>query len=314
MSAVGEAPLVSTIIPTYNRSVEVLRAVRSALCQTYDRQEVLVVDDGSTDDTEAQLSSHFGTRIRYLKKANGGVSAARNFGMREARGEFIAFLDSDDEWRSDKLRLQVEFLTAHPEFGLVVTDIEWVDPNGETTRVERRREHFPASGDVLASALREPTITPSTAMLRKRVVDEVGEFDVALKTAEDIEYYLRIARRYKVGLIDQALTKYMAGHESLSAPSGAFVDYVRVMEKFIDDNADRITAVERRQALFSTYERCARGLTWMSNYGAAAKLSLRAVPQVRDSKQALQLARAAGRLLYYSVRSRVENTQTKGHH
>jgi len=119
-------PVVSAIIPTYNRARDVRVAVASVVGQTYpvSSLEILVVDDGGSDDTEEVLAREFGDRIRYLRKPNGGVSAARNYGMEHATGEFLALLDDDDEWRPSKVELQAEILEARPEIGMVVTDTE----------------------------------------------------------------------------------------------------------------------------------------------------------------------------------------------
>src|SRR5690242_5703997 len=123
---------ITTVIPTYNRSADVVLAVESALAQRYpsDQHEVIVVDDGSTDDTEAVLAARFGDRIRYMKKQNGGVSAARNFGIEHARGDAVAFLDSDDTWEPDKLAAQAAILAARPRVAMVLTSMIMVDGEG----------------------------------------------------------------------------------------------------------------------------------------------------------------------------------------
>src|SRR5262249_33901781 len=121
--------LVSVIIPTYNRASAVRSAITSALRQTHPQIEVIVVDDGSTDDTKATLAA-FGDSIRALHQPNAGVSAARNTALRHARGEFVAFLDSDDEWFDWKLAAQVAAMRGNPAAGLVWTDMSAVDPSG----------------------------------------------------------------------------------------------------------------------------------------------------------------------------------------
>ena len=146
--------LVSTIIPTYNRSQDVVVAVQSALDQTYpaDLHEILVIDDGSTDDT-AEVLARFGDRIRYVRKPNGGVSAARNHGIDLARGEAIAFLDSDDTWAPDKIARQVALLQARPEIDLVLTSIVVVNPDGSEKERYSRRTTLPTDGHVLRYVL-----------------------------------------------------------------------------------------------------------------------------------------------------------------
>src|SRR5688572_11723596 len=122
-------PLVSAVIPTFNRRDDVVIAVGTVVAQTYPAAslEIIVVDDGGTDDTEAALRARFGDRVRYLKKPNGGVSSARNHGMAAARGDYLALLDSDDEWLPTKIEKQVAFLERHAGFGMVITNVERMD-------------------------------------------------------------------------------------------------------------------------------------------------------------------------------------------
>src|SRR6187551_2399542 len=125
-------PLVSVIVPTFNRAYCLNRAVDSVLAQTHANCEVLIVDDGSTDDTAERVQQWYGNRsnVRYLKQANAGVSAARNTGLRAATGDFIALLDSDDVWLRWKIEVQLACLAALPEAGMIWTDMEAVDPDG----------------------------------------------------------------------------------------------------------------------------------------------------------------------------------------
>src|SRR5262245_58457673 len=134
-------PLVSVIIPSYNYGCYVQQAVDSALSQSYPNQEVIVVDDGSTDDTEVRLAA-YGKRIRYIHQKNQGLSEARNTGIREARGEFLAFLDSDDAFHPKKTELQMAYLMAHPEVSLVGTEM-FSDERVVWRQVDP--EHIPAT-------------------------------------------------------------------------------------------------------------------------------------------------------------------------
>jgi glycosyltransferase involved in cell wall biosynthesis len=296
--AASAEPLVSTIIPTFNRSQLVRHAVRSALAQSYTRQEVLVVDDGSTDDTRAALDREFSGRIRYFHKPNGGVSSARNLGLAEARGDLLCFLDSDDAWHVDKIARQVAFLEARPDLALVVTDFAWVDQSGRITRVVHRRAALPRDGHILPDVLSEPTIVTPTAMLRRSVYEAVGGFDTELRTAEDIDFYLRIARRFGIGLLEEPLTHCRVGHESLSAPKNAFDDYARVVERFVTGEPS-LDQEQRRAALFITYRRCARGLLWMGDYAGAARFGLRAAHQVRTLSDVGKLTHTSASFVYH---------------
>lgn len=250
--------LVSTVIPTYNRREELPRAIDSALAQSYGNQEILVVDDGSTDGTAQMLAERYGDRVRCICRANGGVSRARNQGMREARGEFIALLDSDDEWLPAKLEKQVALLQAHADWGMVLCDVQRVDPERRYTDVLRRREAIPRDGEVLLSVLRMPSLVPASLLMRRSVFDAVGGFDESLRTAEDIDFHLRVAAHCGIGVVEEPLVLAMRGHAGLSAYAGTQADYIRVMERFLQAHHSRIPARDAHEALFIAYARNAR--------------------------------------------------------
>lgn len=252
------AGLVSTVIPTYNRREELPRAIDSALAQTYRNQEILVVDDGSTDGTSGMVAQRYGDRVRCIQRPNGGVSSARNHGMREARGEFIALLDSDDEWLPTKIEKQVALLQAHPDWGMVLCDVQRVDPQHRPTDILRRREAIPHDGDVLVPLLRMPSLVPASILLRRSVLDSVGGFDESLRTAEDIDFHLRVAAHGGIGVVEEPLVLAMRGHEGLSSYPGTQRDYVGVMERFLQAHRSRIPARAAHDALFIAFVRNAR--------------------------------------------------------
>lgn len=201
-----DRPTVSVIIPTYNRATLLRRAVDSALSQTMSELEVLVVDDGSSDDTAGVIGSYGDARLRYLRQAsNMGVSAARNRGMREARGEFIAFLDSDDEWLPHKLELQVERLRQSPsDVGLLYGAVENHDEGGH------RDTHVPSHrGDVFDDFLTVNVIHgTSSVVIRRSVVATVGFFDEGIPAIEDYDYWLRVARFFRVDFVEEPVSRY----------------------------------------------------------------------------------------------------------
>ena len=204
--ASGGRPAVTVIIPTYNRAGLLPRALGSVLAQTFGDFEVLVVDDGSTDGTADVLAGYDDVRIRYLRQAqNRGVSAARNRGLREARGELVAFLDSDDVWFPDKLALQVERFGELPEsVGLLYGGVENDDGRGgRDVRVPTRRGGL--YGDLL---LTNPIHGTSGVMVRRNVVAAVGFFDEAAPAIEDYDYWLRIARLFEVDFVEEPLIRY----------------------------------------------------------------------------------------------------------
>jgi O-antigen biosynthesis protein len=199
-------PLVSVVVPTYNRATLVCRAVRSVLAQTFPDYEVLVVDDGSTDETEEAVRSIPDPRVHYLRQSrNRGVSAARNRGIRAARGEFIAFLDSDDEWLPEKLERQVRVLQEAPEeVGLVYSGVRSVDGSGSgwTFRPRHRGDVY---GEILEA---NPIHSGSSVMVRRNVVRTAGFFDEGIPAIEDFDYWIRIARFYRFEAVDEPLVRY----------------------------------------------------------------------------------------------------------
>jgi len=288
-------PLVSAVIPTFNRAADLCVAVRTAVAQTYpaDRLEIVVVDDGGTDDTEAALSREFGTRVRYLRKANAGVSAARNLGMASAQGELLALLDDDDEWRPTKIARQVEVLAARPEVGMVITDVERMDERCVGFEVFRRREFIPRDGWVLPEVLRNPALAPASAMFRRSVLEATGGFDEGLRTGEDLDFHLRVALLFPIAVIEEPVTRAMRGHQGLSALSRTTHDYVTVVERFVKANADAIAPRDRDAALFWAYSRNARGGLWEGAFGDSATLATRALLRVRRPAEARELGRLA---------------------
>jgi glycosyltransferase involved in cell wall biosynthesis len=286
MNAAASSLLVSTVIPTFNRHLMVQRAVDSALGQTYEHQEIIVVDDGSTDETSTVLHERYGSSIRYVWQKNGGVSTARNCGMRLARGEFIALLDSDDAWHPTKLEKQVAFLNHHPDYGMVLTDVNRVDAAGNVIDVFRRRDVLRVDGDVLADVVLNPSLVPASILIRRHVFERLGGFDESLRTAEDIEFHLRVAAAFKVGIIDEALTIAARANDGLSSEATSDADYVRVVECFVSRERARIAPNIRRRALYGLYERAARSAcksaripeSW--RYSALAVAYARSVPEV----------------------------------
>jgi len=198
---------VSVVIPTYNYGRYIAEAIDSALAQTYAPLEIIVVDDGSTDDTRAVLAP-YGDKIRTICQQNAGVAAARNTGIAAARGEYIAFLDSDDLWHPRKLELQMARFDADPSLGLVHCGVEIFDSDGRTTGTI---EHG-LDGRIAAALLRldeEVLSAPGTSIVvPRRVAEEVGGYDVRLAPSEDWDFCYRVAVRYPVAFVPELLVRY----------------------------------------------------------------------------------------------------------
>lgn len=204
MVASSEDPLVSVVVPTYNRSGLVGRAIRSVLAQSFQDWEMLVIDDASEDDTEEVVAGFSDSRIRYIQHAtNQGGSAARNTGIREARGTYIAFLDSDDTWLPSKLELQVKaFSKSDTSVGLIYTGMIHKHENGESSKYPPRFR-----GNLTHNLLTRNVIgSTSTAIIRGDVFERVGGFDPGLPARQDVDLWLRIACCYRIDFVDECLT------------------------------------------------------------------------------------------------------------
>jgi len=201
-------PQVSVVLPTYNRDWIVSDAITSVLDQGYANLELIVVDDGSTDDTPDLLSA-FGDRITVIRQPNRGVSAARNAGIRAAAGQLIALLDSDDTWLPGKVSAQVDFFSTNPDALICQTEEIWIR-NG--VRVNPGKRHRKEAGMIFERCLVLCLVSPSAVMMRKPLLDEVGLFDETLPTCEDYDLWLRIAWKHPIHLVDLPLIVKRGGH------------------------------------------------------------------------------------------------------
>lgn len=220
-----EYAVYSVIIPVFNRAQWIGRAVRSVLAQDVDDYEVIVVDDASEDDTVGVVKEAFGDGVRVIELAqNSGVSAARNRGIEAARGEWLAFLDSDDEWLADKLLKQRRALA---ESGLPVchTDEIWIR-NG--VRVNPHKHHQKYGGDIFLRALPLCVMSPSSIVIHRDVFDQVGLFDEALPACEDYELWLRIAAQWSVCYVPEKLIVKYGGHADQLSQAHYAMDRFRV--------------------------------------------------------------------------------------
>jgi glycosyltransferase involved in cell wall biosynthesis len=217
-------PEVSVIIPTFNRSVMVRRALRSVLEQDHPDFEVIVVDDASSDDTREQIPNR--GKVKFIVHAsNRGVSAARNSGIRYCSGRFIAFLDSDDYWLPGKLSRQTGFFSANPSAVACQTAERWIRRG---KRVNPRRRHLKPSGDIFRQSLDLCVVSPSSVMLEKSLFEEVGLFDESLPACEDYDLWLRISCRYPIHLIAEELSVREGGRPDQLSASFAAMDLFRV--------------------------------------------------------------------------------------
>ena len=222
---------ISVIIPTYNRRNTLPRAVESVLNQTYKPIEIIVVDDGSTDGTKEMFSDMY-PLVRYIYQVNSGVSSARNTGIKSAGGDWIALLDSDDEWLPEKLDRQVKLLQDNTEIRFCHTNEIWIRNN---VRINQRKKHQKYGGNIFKKCLDICRISPSSSLFHMSVINDVGLFDESLVVCEDYDLWLRITAKYTVLFLDQPLIKKFGGHtDQLSRVLGGIEQYrIRSLEKIL---------------------------------------------------------------------------------
>ncbi len=242
---------VTVIIPTYNRRKMVQEAIHSVLQQKYRDFELIVIDDGSTDGTGEAIRDLPG--VRYLFQSNQGVSAARNRGVREGRGELVAFLDSDDLWLPQKLEVQVAFMRAHPEVQICQTDEIWLR-NG--VRVNPRNKHRKPSGDIFARSLELCLVSPSAVMMRREFFARMGGFDEALPPCEDYDLWLRVAAEEPVLLIQKPLITKRGGHPDQLSHCFWGMDRFRVAALGKLLASGRLTAEKQSLAVQALAKKC----------------------------------------------------------
>lgn len=227
-------PKVSVVIPAYNAASTVVRAVESALNQTYTNIEIIVVDDGSTDSTR-RLLDPYTSRISYVSQNNRGRSAARNLGISHASGEYIAFLDADDWWLPEKLMRQVKFLEEDKAVGLVHTAFYFVEPNGKCHKLALAQRLDSPGAPIFEQLVMRNTIgSPTFVMVRTSVLHEVGVFDESLRGTEDWDLWLRIAAEYSVAYVAEPLACYqLHGDDPIArlVSRNAGTDWIRIIDK-----------------------------------------------------------------------------------
>jgi len=252
MSTSTKKPTVSVIIPTYNRGWILKEAIESVLAQEFTGYELIVVDDGSTDDTRQILDS-YGRDIIRLQQPNQGVSAARNRGIAESRARWVAFLDSDDLWLPQKLTRQVAFFKSNPDALICQTEETWVR-NG--VRVNPKKRHHKLSGIIFEPSLALCLVSPSAVMIHKTLFDTVGLFDEDLRACEDYDLWLRVSCRYPIFLIDEPLVVKRGGHEDqLSKAAGLDRYRIRALKKIIESG--RLSETQIRAAAEALKKKCA---------------------------------------------------------
>ena len=247
---------ISVVIPTWNRAQRLMGAVRSVLDQTASPRELIVVDDGSTDDTVARLAEIDDARLRVLEIEHGGVSAARNRGVEAASGSWLAFLDSDDRWQAEKLARQVDEANRSG-LPLIHTDEIWIRRG---VRVNPKRYHQKRGGRIYRHCLPRCCVSPSAALVRRDVYESLGGFDESLPACEDYDLWLRLCARHDVAYVDEPLVVKHGGHDDQLSAQPAVDRYrIRALVKVLeDDEANDLLAADEREATIRTLRKKVR--------------------------------------------------------
>ena len=249
---------ISVVIPSYNRRDFLKRSIDSAINQTKKPLEIIVVDDGSTDGTETMIKSDYDF-VKFIKQKNKGVSAARNIGIKVSIGEWICFLDSDDEWKKDKLEKQINAMKSNPGYKFFHSNEIWIK-NG--LRINQKKKHKKYGGDIFDKCLDMCRISPSSVMIDKTVFDEVGNFNEDLVVCEEYELWLRICDKYRVFFIDEPLIIKYGGHQGqLSYSIESIEDHrIKALEHLILGNLNRKNKRHAIQMLLSKLNIYLKGL------------------------------------------------------
>ena len=228
-------PEVSVIIPTFNRAHLIREALQSVFAQTFRGYEVIVVDDGSTDNTQEVLTPYL-SRIRYVRQENQGASLARNRGILLSQAPYVAFLDSDDKWTPEKLERQVAYLEAHPNAGLVYGQMLSYSLHDTDKKRILPSKIVRSFQDLVRES---NTIPTSTVLVRRRCFETVGFFSPAFPVAEDFDLWLRIARHFRIGYVEGVVAEYRVHTSNTTLnPEKVYRGYLKVFEKILSEYGD----------------------------------------------------------------------------
>ncbi|MEM9159666.1 MAG: glycosyltransferase [Verrucomicrobiota bacterium] len=259
----------SVIIPTYNRIETLPRAIDSVLAQTRRAEEIVVVDDGSSDGTQAFLAKAY-PQIKVIVQNNRGVSSARNAGIQAATSQWIALLDSDDAWAPDKLEQQIAAIRDDPTMEICHTEETWIF-RGKKREVAK--DYRKQGGWIFDRCVLRCAISPSSAILRKSLLEEVGYFDESFPFCEDYDLWLRVSSQYPTLLVDAPLTLKHAGHGDQLSSNRALDHYrIRALDKILSSETLNVSQAE--VALEEMLRKCQIYRRGLIKYGKTEELAV----------------------------------------
>lgn len=259
----SDQPLVSVVTATYNMAQYVVEAVDSVLGQTYPNMEAVVVDDGSTDNTQEVLAKYADDpRVKIIHQENAGQTVAKNRGLADCTGDFIGFCDADNAWLPDKIATQLKAFEGDNPPGVVYGDLQFIDDKGAdlpTPHVDR------PSGRITGRLLADNFVPFNTCLVPRDILTEVGGFDESLSMAIDYDLWLRISTRHDFLHLPQVLARYRIWGGQMSHRTGERLDNaLRMMEKFLRNHGDSVSNTEARRAWAFTYTTRGR---WLGRVG-----------------------------------------------
>lgn len=231
--------MISIIIPCYNAGNYIKKAIDSAINQTYQDFEIIIIDDGSTDNSKQVISQFSDSRIKYIYQENQGVSVARNKGIELSHGEFIAFLDADDIWHPEKLKIQLDFLEKNPDISFVYSNITMIEES-TGAKFTKTFNNFKTQKNLIKNLILTPFNTPSpcTVIVKKSCLFESGLFDPKIKNGEDLDLWLRIAMHSNFYCINKSLATAVRKQDGITRtmnPLDIIQNYTYILDKFFNE-------------------------------------------------------------------------------
>lgn len=273
---IADRPLVSVVTATYNRAHYLPGTIGSVLRQTYPHLEHIVVDDGSTDDTQEMIGPLLADpRLKFHVQSNRGQAGARNVGLAHSKGEYLCFLDSDNLWEPDKVESQLREFEAHPEADVVYGDIQTIDEAGHPLDNSNMKRH---SGRITELLLRDNFVTFNTAMIRRTCYEELGGLDERIRRADDYEFFLRYSTRCRFLYIPKVYVQYRIQRNQISSNKEARFESNRsILENFMKEHPELVSEEAQKTAWCHFYTRRGRHRASTADYRGALGDYFRAI-------------------------------------
>lgn len=284
MVNVSNQPMITVITPTFNRERFIGEAIESVMKQTYDNLEHFIIDDGSEDNTKELVENYQKKdgRIHYFYQENQGQSAARNIGLKHARGDYICFLDSDNYWFLNKLEKSLTGFQKYPETDILYGDCVAVNEAGDVISRKGMKRH---SGYIAPLLLRDNFVSMNTSMVRKRCFEEMGGFEAKDRLSEDYELWLRFSSKYRFYYLPEYLAYYRVMENQISSDKKSrFKANETIILNFLEKYQTSVTSAEARKGLCAFYTRKARYYASIGEKKAALEAIGKAVNHSPGSK------------------------------